>query len=96
MADDLRLFGVTGDWRIAALDPGAWYNKVHEGGGCRLMAAWVREEENASNQRQKNREAEEADKVKVAPGVTVASLRRFRTALIGPTQGLPKRRRLCR
>ena len=55
-----------------------------------------REEENASNQRQKKREAEEADKVEVAPGVTVASLRRFRTALIGPTQGLPKRRRLCR
>ena len=70
-------------------------NKVHEG-GCRFMAAWVREEENASNQRQKKREAEEADKVEVAPGVTVASLRRFQTALIGPTQGLPKRRRLCR
>ena len=65
-------------------------------GGCRFMAAWAREEENASNQRQKKREAEEADKVEVAPGVTVASLRRFRTALIGPTQGLPKRRRLCR
>ena len=30
------------------------------------MAAWVREEENASNQRQKKREAEEADKVEVA------------------------------
>ena len=48
------------------------------------MAAWVREEENASNQRQKKREAEEADKVEVEPGVTVASLRRFRTALIRP------------
>ena len=89
MADDLRLFGVMGDWRIAALDPGALYNKVHEG-GCRFMAAWVREEENASNQRQKKREAEEADKVEVAHGVTVASLGRFRTALIGPTQGFPK------
>ena len=94
VADDLRLFGVTGDWKTAALDPGAWYNTVQEG-GCRFMAAWVREEENASNQRQKKRDAEEADKVEVAPGVTVASLRRFRTALIGPTQGLPKRRRLC-
>ena len=94
VADDLRLFGVPGDGRTAALDPEAWYNIVHEG-GCRFMAAWVREEENASNQRQKKREAEEADKVEVAPGVTVASLRRFRTALIGPTQGLPKRRRLC-
>ena len=36
-------------------------------------------------QRQKKREAEEADKFEVAPGVTVASLRRFRAALIGPT-----------
>ena len=43
VADDLRLFGVTGDWRTAALDPGAWYNTVLEG-GCRFMAAWVREE----------------------------------------------------
>ena len=94
VADDLRLFGVTGDWSTAALDPEAWYNTVHEG-GCRFMAAWMKEEENASNQRQKKREAEEADKVEVAPGVTVASLRRFRVALIGPTQGLPKRRRLC-
>ena len=59
-------------------------------------SSWYFNEENASNQRQKKREAEEADKVEVAPGVTVASLRRFRTALIGPTQGLPKRRRLCR
>ena len=96
MADDLRLFGVTGGWSSGALDPGAWYNTVHEG-GYRFMATWVREEGNASNQRQKKREAEAADKVEVAPGVTVASLRRFRTALIGPTQGLPpKQRRLCR
>ena len=51
-------------------------------GGCRFMAVWAREEKNASNQRQKKREAEEADKIEVAPGVTVASLRRFRTALI--------------
>ena len=60
------------------------------------MAAWVKGEENASNQRQKKREAEEADMVEVARGVTVASLRRSRAVLIGPTQGLPKRRRLCR
>ena len=55
------------------------------------MAAWVKEGENASDQRQKKREAEEADQVEVAPGVTVASLRRFRAALIGPTQGLVKK-----
>ena len=95
VADDLRLFGITGDWSTAALDPWVWYSTVHEG-GCRFMAAWVKEEENASNQRQKKIEAEEADKVEVAPGVTVASLISFRAALIEPTQGLPKRRRLCR
>ena len=60
------------------------------------MAAWVKEEKNASKQRQNKREAEEADKVEVPPGVTVASLRNFRAALIGASQGLPKRRRLCR
>ena len=47
------------------------------------MAEWVKEEEKASERRQKKREeAEEADKVEVAPGVTVASLRRFRAALV--------------
>ena len=76
MADDLRLFGITGDWSTAALDPGVWYSIVHEG-GCRFMAAWAKEEQNASNRRQKKREAEELDKVEVALGVAVASLRRF-------------------
>ena len=95
MAEDLRLFGITGDWSTAALDPGVWYSTAHEE-GCRFMAAWVNGEENASKQRQKKREAEEVNKVEVAPGVTVASLRRFRAALIGPTQGRPKRHRLCR
>ena len=59
------------------------------------MAARVKEEENASKHRQRKREAEDADKVEVEPEVTVASLRRFRAALIEPTQGLPKRRQLC-
>ena len=59
--------------------------------GSRLsMATWAREEENASEIRQ--RKTQEADKVKFAPGVTVGSLRYFRVVLIGPTQG----RRLCR
>ena len=38
VADDLRLFGVTGDWSTAALDPGAWYNTVHEG----VVGLWPR------------------------------------------------------
>ena len=37
-------FPLIHDWKTAALDPGAWYNTVQEG-GCRFMAAWVREEE---------------------------------------------------
>ena len=95
VADDLRLFGITGNWSTAALDPGAWYNTVQEG-GCRCMAARVKKQENAYKQRQKKRGGEEADKFEVAPGVTVTSLKRFQAALIGPSQGLPKRRRLCR
>ena len=64
---DLRLFGITGEWGTAALDPGVWYSTVREG-GCRFIAAWVNEEEKASEHRQRKREAEEADKVEVAPG----------------------------
>ena len=75
------------------LEPGVWYSTVREG-GCRFMAAWVKKEESASEHRQRKIEAEEADKVEIAPGVTVASLRRFRVAMIGRTQGPPKRRRL--
>ena len=45
---------------------------------------------------QREREAGEADKAKAAPGMTVGSLRRFRAALVGPTQGILKRRRLRR
>ena len=85
MAEDRRIFGITGDWSTAALDPRVWYSTVREE-GCRFIAAWVKEEEKSSEHRQRNREAREADKVEVAPGVTVASLRRFRAALIGPTQ----------
>ena len=95
MVEDRRLFGITGDCRTAALDPGVWCSTVRER-GCRFMAACVKEEGKISEYRQRKREAEEADKVEVAPGVTVISLRRFRAALIGPTQGLSKRRRLCR
>ena len=60
------------------------------------MTACVKEEKKASENRQRKREAEDTDKVEVAPGVTVASLRCFRVALIRPTHGFLKRRRLCR
>ena len=60
------------------------------------MTARVREEEKASENRQRKREAEEADKVEAASGVTVGSSRRFRAALVGPSQELAKRRQLRR
>ena len=69
------------------------------------MAAWVREGEkvpdnralitdNHNHNRQRKREAEAADKVELAHGVIVGSLRRFRATLIGLNEELPKRRRL--
>ena len=67
---------------------------------CRFLAGWVREEEKekekSSENRQRKTEAEEPDKIKVAPRVTIGSLRLFRAALIGRTHGLPKQSRLRR
>ena len=62
MAEDRRVFGITGDLSTAALDPGFWYSTVCEE-GCRFTAACMREGENASENRQRKREAEEADKI---------------------------------
>ena len=53
------------------------------------MTAWLREEEHAPNNRQRKREADEADKVEVVSGVTVASLIHFRAALKGPPKDSP-------
>ena len=50
------------------------------------MAAWVKEDDKASEHRQRKRDADEADRVQVVHGVTAASLRRFRAAPIGPIQ----------
>ena len=36
VAEDRRLFGITGDWSTATLDRGVWYSTVREG-GCRFM-----------------------------------------------------------
>ena len=58
-------------------------------GGCRCMAAWLKEEEKASEHRKRNKEAEEADKVEVATGVTVANLKRFKAALIWTNPRIP-------
>ena len=80
-------------WKAATLERGAWDDTVIEG-GRRFMAGWREEEENAAISRQRKREAEEADKVVVASGLTVGQLIRFRAALLGPSLAPLKRRRL--
>ena len=70
---------IVGFFRITG-DPGAWYNI-----SCRKC---VKEEEKPPENRQRKRDAEEADKIDVAPGTIIGGLRRFRAALIGRTPGL--------
>ena len=94
VAEDRRMFGITGDWSTAALDPGAWYNIV-SAGSCRFMAAWVREKEKGSKNRQRKREAEGADKVECTWGDR-KKLETFQSRVDWETQGLSKRRQLRR
>ena len=63
--DGLRGRGPSAVWHhhggldyIAALDPGIWYNSTVYEGGSRFMAAWAREEENASENWQRKREVD--------------------------------------
>ena len=93
VAEDVRAFGIGGDWKAAALERGAWDDTVIEG-GRRFMAGWREEEESAAITRQRKRESEEEDKVVVASGVTLGQLRRFKAALLGRTLAPLKRRRL--
>ena len=74
MAEDRRLFGIRGTGALPHFGPGVWYSTVREG-RCRFMAAWVKEDEKASEHQQRKKEAKEADKIEVASGVTVASPR---------------------
>ena len=90
MAEDVRAFGIGGDWKAAALEREAWGDTVIEG-GRRFMAEWRKEEESAVITRQRKREAEEADNIVVASGVTVGQLRHFRAALLGPSLAPLKR-----
>ena len=53
---DIRVFGITGDWKTMALKAEVWVEAVTEG-GWRFTAAWREEEEDAARHRQENREA---------------------------------------
>ena len=92
--DGLRNRGSSGVWHHEgleyrpALNPGVCYSTVCIE-GCRFMSAWLKEEEKAPENRQRKKEAKEVDKIEVTPGKTVASMRRFKAALTGPTQGPP-------
>ena len=92
MAEDVRAFGIGGDWKVAALERGAWDDTVIEE-VRRFMAGWREEEESVAMTRQRKKEAQEADKVVVASGITLGQLRRF-AALLGPSLVPLKRWRL--
>ena len=53
---DIRAFGITEDWKATALRAEVWVDKVTEG-GRRFMAAWSKEEVDATRHRQEKREA---------------------------------------
>ena len=53
---DIRVFGITGDWKTMASKAEVWVVAVTEG-GRRFMAAWREEEEDAARHRQEKREA---------------------------------------
>ena len=50
--------------------------------GNTFMTAWRKEEERETELYQNRREAEEADKTLIVPGVTTEPLRRFKAALM--------------
>ena len=55
-AEDIRAFGITGDWKTMAVKAEGWFEAVTEG-GRRFMAAWRQAEEDAARHRQEKREA---------------------------------------
>ena len=47
---DVRAFVIAGDWKARALEAGVWFGTVTEGGRM-VMAAWRKEEVNATRHR---------------------------------------------
>ena len=67
MAEDRRLFGMTADWSTVVLNPGVWYRTIRKG-CCRFMVACVKEEEKASEHRQRKREGEKRTRLRLHLG----------------------------
>ena len=53
---DVRVFGIAGDWKIKALEPGVWVETATKG-GRRFMTARRKYEMNAARHRQEKRKA---------------------------------------
>ena len=53
---DIRVFGITGDWKAMALKAEVWVEAV-TGGGRRFMTVRREEEEDAARHRQEKRDA---------------------------------------
>ena len=51
MLNDIRAFGIAGDWKETALKTEVWVETVTEG-GRRFMAAWKEEEVDAARHRE--------------------------------------------
>ena len=56
LQNDIRAFGIAGDWKATALEAEVGDETVTEG-GRRFMAAWRKEEANAGRHRQEEGEA---------------------------------------
>ena len=54
--NDIRAFGIAGDWKTMALKAEVWVETVTEG-GRRFMTVWREEKEDAARHRQETREA---------------------------------------
>ena len=55
---DIRAFGITGDWKATALKAKVWVNTVTEG-GRKFMAAWRKEEVDATRHLTRRRERQQ-------------------------------------
>ena len=54
--NDIRAFGITGDWKVMTLNAEVWVEALTEG-GRRFIAAWREEYKDAARHRQEKREA---------------------------------------
>ena len=94
VVEDRRLFGMAGGRSVTSQTLGLGTVQHSMLKGLLWVCGRMGKGKRRGKRRPKIGKEREADKVNVVWWVTVASLRRFRAALIEPTEELPKRRRL--